>query len=57
VKPDRTNYTDEQKRALTKKFGLPEKEVDDLIRNSDGVYETAPIEVEEERDIFMENEV
>ena len=56
VKPDRTNYTDEQKREFAKRFGLPDKEVDELIRNSDGVYETAPIEVEEERDIFMENE-
>ena len=57
VKPDRTNYTDEQKRALAKKFGLPEKEVDELIRNSDGVYETASIEEVEEHDIFRENEV
>ena len=56
VKPDRTNYTEEQKREFAKRFGLPDKEVDELIRNSDGVYETAPIEVEEERDIFMENE-
>ena len=53
VKPDRTNYTEEQKREFAKRFGLPEKEVDDLIRNSDGVYETAPIEVERERDIFL----
>ena len=56
VKPDRTNYTEEQKREFAKRFGLPDKEVDELIRNSDGVYETAPIEVEEEREIFMENE-
>ena len=57
VKPDRTNYTDEQKRALAKKFGLPEKEVDELIRNSDGVYETASVEEVEEHDIFRENEI
>lgn len=56
VKPNRTNYTDEQKRALAKKFGLPEREVEELIRNSDGVYETAPIEAPEEYDIYIENE-
>ena len=56
VKPDRTNYTDEQKREFARRFGLPDKEVDELIRNSDGVYETAPVEAEEERDIFLENE-
>ena len=39
-----------------RRFGLPDKEVDELIRNSDGVYETAPVEAEEERDIFLENE-
>ena len=55
VKPDRTNYTEEQKREFAKRFGLPEKEVDDLIRNSEGVYETAPIEVEREHDIFLES--
>ena len=56
VKPDRTNYTDEQKREFARRFGLPDKEVDELIRNSDGVYETAPVEAEEGRDIFLENE-
>ena len=57
VKPDRTNYTDEQKREFARKFGLPEKEVEELIRNSDGVYETAPLDAEEEHDIFRENEL
>ena len=54
VKPDRQNYTDEQKRAFAKRFGLPEREVEELIRNADGVYETAPMEQEEEFDIFDE---
>ena len=57
VKPDRANYTDEQKREFARKFGLPEKEVEELIRNSDGVYETAPLDAEEEHDIFRENEL
>lgn len=54
VKPDRQNYTEEQKRAFAKRFGLPEREVEELIRNADGVYETAPMEQEEEFDIFDE---
>ena len=57
VKPDRTNYTDEQKREFARKFGLPDKEVEELIRNSDGVYETAPLDADEEHDIFRENEM
>lgn len=52
VKPDRTNYTEQQKREFAKRFGLPEKEVEDLIRNSEGVYETASVEEVEEHDIF-----
>lgn len=52
VKPDRTNYTDEQKREFAKRFGLPEKEVEELIRNSEGIYETAPVEEEREPDFF-----
>lgn len=54
VKPDRQNYTEDQKRAFAKRFGLPEREVEELIRNADGVYETAPMEQEEEFDIFDE---
>jgi hypothetical protein len=54
VKPDRQNYTEEQKRAFAKRFGLPEREVEELIRNADGVYETAPMEQEKEFDIFDE---
>ena len=56
VKPDRQNYTDEEKREFAKRFGLPMREVEELVRNSDGVYETAPIEEEKEFDIFMEEE-
>jgi hypothetical protein len=33
---------------------LPEREVEELIRNADGVYETAPMEQEKEFDIFDE---
>ena len=57
VKPGRTNYTDEEKREFAKRFGLPMREVEEMVRNSDGVYETAPIEAEQEHDIFVENEI
>lgn len=57
VKPDRKNYTEEQKREYAKRFGLPDKEVEELIRNSDGVYEfSGQVEEEEENDIFMDAE-
>lgn len=57
VKPDRKNYTEEEKRALAKQFGLPEKEVEDLILSAGGVYETAPMDdMEEAPDIFLEDE-
>ena len=46
-----------QAELLGKGAFLPEKEVDELIRNSDGVYETASIEEVEEHDIFRENEM
>lgn len=55
VKPNRQNYTDKQKRDFAKRFGLPEREVEELIRNADGVYETAPMEEEKEFDVFDEN--
>ena len=56
VKPDRVNYSEEEKKKLAKRFGLPDKEVEELFRNSDGVYETAPEDEEEEPDIFLESE-
>lgn len=52
VKPDRTNYSEEDKKNFAKRFGLPEKEVEELIMGNDGMYETAPVEEEEEKDIF-----
>lgn len=58
VKPDRKNYTEEEKRAIAKKFGLSAKEVEDVIQNDEGVYETASLGDldEEEPDIFIERE-
>lgn len=57
VKPDRVNYSEEEKKKLAKRFGLPDKEVEELFRNSDGVYETAPEDEDEEPDIFLESEI
>lgn len=58
VKPDRTNYTDEEKVRFAKKFGLPVKEVEDLLANAEGVYETAPMDDtgEEAPDLFVASE-
>lgn len=56
VKPDRVNYTDEEKQRFAKKFGIPMKEVEELVAGSDGVYETAPVDADEEEDIFIREE-
>jgi len=54
VKPGRSNYTEEQKRAFAKRFDISEKEVVDLIKTDDGTYE--PIEKEEPFDYIREAE-
>ena len=56
VKQDVENYTDEEKRKFSKQFNLPEKEVEELILNDRGVYETAPEPEEIEKDIYERNE-
>lgn len=49
VKPGRQNYTEEEKRAFAKRFGISEKEVVELIQGVDGAWEP-----ESEPDIFDE---
>ena len=39
VKPGRTNYTDEQKKALAKQYNITVNEVVTLEQNADGVWE------------------
>lgn len=56
VKPGRENYSDEYKRKLARDLNIPIGEVDDLIKREDGVYETAPQEEDDNRDIFERGE-
>lgn len=58
VKKGTSNYTDEEKRLMAKRFGVTEKEVEELILNDKGEYETAPMNADPEPDIFesAENE-
>lgn len=53
IKPDRVNYSDEEKRKLAKKYNVPLSEIESMMMNSDGIYESAPIEEEEEPDLFL----
>ncbi|MDD3037900.1 hypothetical protein [Bacteroides sp.] len=56
VKPGRINLTDDEKRNLAAQYGVSEKEVEDLVLNDEGMYETAPVEEEKEQDIYERNE-
>lgn len=56
VKPGRENYTDEEKEQFKKKWGLTSNEVEELIQNDRGEYETAPVDEEREHDIFVKKE-
>ena len=41
IKPDRTNYTEEELRAFAKKVGAKFEDVQEMIQNEDGVYVSA----------------
>lgn len=41
IKPDRTNYTEEELRAFAKKVGAKFEDVQEMIENENGVYVTA----------------
>lgn len=56
VKPNCTNYSPEYLKKLAEKFKMPVEEVQDLIMNADGVYETASKEAEKETDYWEEEE-
>lgn len=56
VKPGRENYSDEFKRKLAKSLNIPVSEVEEMVRREDGVYETAPIDDEDNMDIFEQAE-
>lgn len=48
------SLSEEQKNALRKKYGLTEKELSQELEEINGVWQ--PVEDEEEKDIFVENE-
>ncbi len=58
VKPGQRNYTDEEKKAFAKRFGLTTKEVVDLVEMKDGTFGIAEDDtgVEEGQDFFDEND-
>jgi len=48
IKPDRTNYTDEELRAFAKKIGAKMEDVQEFVEGQDGVYVAASDEEEDE---------
>lgn len=55
IKFDRQNYTEEEKSSFAKRIGIPEKEVEELIENAEGMYETAVMDSDDEEapDLFI----
>lgn len=56
IKPDRTNYTEEELKAFAKKIGAKFEDVQEMIQNEDGVYvnadgDDAPDDEEQEQPI------
>ena len=56
IKPDRTNYTDEELKAFAKKIGAKFEDVQEMIQNEDGVYvsaegDDAPDDEEQEQEM------
>lgn len=56
VKPDRENYSEEYLKKLADQYGISQREVEDLMLNDKGEYETAPKSVEREKDIYERSE-
>lgn len=56
IKAGCQNFTIEEKKKLAKHFGGNIQEVEDLIQSSKGEYETAPMDPDEDDDIFIMNE-
>ena len=57
VKRDRVNYTDEERKKLARRYGLTDKQVIDMIQNSDGTWEIPDEEGDKEpdKDVFDED--
>lgn len=58
IKRNRVNYTDEEKQKYAKKYGLTQKQVQDLIQQPDGSWQAADenLDLEPNLDIFIANE-
>lgn len=58
IKRDRVNYTDEEKKKYARKYGLTDKQVIDMIENSDGSWSMPDEEPEKEpeKDVFDEQQ-
>ncbi len=58
IKRDRINYSDEEKRRLARKYGMTDKEAAEMIETSDGTWQMAGEQEEEEKapDFFEDSE-
>lgn len=56
IKHDRMNYTPEERRRISRRYGLTDKQVVDLIQNSDGSWQIPEEQPEEQQepDVFDE---
>lgn len=56
VKRDRVNYTDEERKRMARRYGLTDKQVVDMIQNSDGTWQIPEEQPdhEPEKDVFDE---
>ena len=54
VKADRQSLSDEERKKMKKKYGLTDKEMDVQMEEINGMWQ--PVDEEEEKDIFIDNE-
>lgn len=57
IKPDRTNYTEEELKAFAKKIGAKFEDVQEMIQNEDGVYVNADGDDADEEDPEQEQPI
>ena len=56
IKPDRTNYTEEELKAFAKKIGAKFEDVQEMIQNEDGIYVSADGDDADEEESEQEQE-
>jgi hypothetical protein len=57
IKPDRTNYTEEELKAFAKKIGAKFEDVQEMIQNEDGIYVSADGDDADEEEPEQEQEM